>query len=963
MTFINKTDKTLEGELKFNLNEGVTVTSYGLDVEGDMVDAVPVTKEKARVVFETEVRERSTNQVAIVEQVKGNVFKTRLYPIHGKQERKIKIQTIEEMKSIKKTDKYDIEGHWQPIQRPTTIEKMEINIKIEEQLKTKITIADNTNVHKKINKRTINLKDIDEMLAETKEGELGGIYICTATELKETRIVQAKTHMAIEIEKNMRKEKEEKEDEQKKIVVYIDQSHSRTKEAIQEEHLILKEIEEKGNQLHIYPFNQHVAKTKIEVNDISTIRFDGGTSIENVIDHMNEQTKTENYDYAILLTDGFETIGENIYEKTPAIPIYSISAEKTQNHALLTFIGNKSGGGYYNATKMSKISQHIGKQEYSLLQVRAPEGVECYPSIPEKIQGKITLYAKSTLKEAFDIEVDIGYPNDKETLKFHMTPTEDDSELIAKLFAQRKIDQLGIFGEKYDEELLETGREYKIITPNTSLIVLETLEQYKKYDIRPPASLPHLRKEFDEEQHQVKKKEQEAFDAKVKRICEQFKSQRYESWYTHTFELKPKSPKTNSRKKKGRRGGLLSSIRSILPSSSSSSSSQPSSSAAAVIDVAEERIETLENQSETLDGFMSMNNKCCDIEEVCDEEICDEDDELCIEPAMDQDMREVSDKVAEKEGGKKSSQPVASTIQIQPYDSKAEYMVILKKSEDPFEAYLEQKQNYHTSPSFYLEVAGYFMDQKQYEKGITVLLNITELNLEDPELLRIVGYRLFEAKAYTLACQIFRQVLSVRPESPQSYRDLALVLECLNEFEEAATTMYQVIGRQWDSRFAEIEYTAILELNHILFSSKRAKKEITFKSLDIDSCCRYEMPMDLRVSMTWSADEVDIDLHVIEPTKEECYYGHNLTRIGGKLSRDFTRGCGPEEYMLKKKIQGKFDVSAKYFANHQQSLTGGTTVLLTFYKYYMQENEERAMVTRPLSGNKEKLHVCSIPFS
>lgn len=36
----------------------------------------------------------------------------------------------------------------------------------------------------------------------------------------------------------------------------------------------------------------------------------------------------------------------------------------------------------------------------------------------------------------------------------------------------------------------------------------------------------------------------------------------------------------------------------------------------------------------------------------------------------------------------------------------------------------------------------------------------------------------------------------------------------------------------------------------------------------------------------------DIDLHVIEPSKEECYYGNRLTQKGGSLSRDFTQGYG-----------------------------------------------------------------------
>ena len=57
---------------------------------------------------------------------------------------------------------------------------------------------------------------------------------------------------------------------------------------------------------------------------------------------------------------------------------------------------------------------------------------------------------------------------------------------------------------------------------------------------------------------------------------------------------------------------------------------------------------------------------------------------------------------------------------------------------------------------------------------------------------------------------------------------------------------------------------------------------------------------DMRITMTWDADNTDIDLHVIEPSGERAFYGHNRTTIGGRVSRDFTQGYGPEEYMLRK---------------------------------------------------------------
>ena len=56
MVFRNLHDRVLEGELVFPLPENATVSGFGLDVDGVIVDGVPVEKQKARVVFEEEVR-------------------------------------------------------------------------------------------------------------------------------------------------------------------------------------------------------------------------------------------------------------------------------------------------------------------------------------------------------------------------------------------------------------------------------------------------------------------------------------------------------------------------------------------------------------------------------------------------------------------------------------------------------------------------------------------------------------------------------------------------------------------------------------------------------------------------------------------------------------------------------------------------------------------------------------------
>jgi len=114
--------------------------------------------------------------------------------------------------------------------------------------------------------------------------------------------------------------------------------------------------------------------------------------------------------------------------------------------------------------------------------------------------------------------------------------------------------------------------------------------------------------------------------------------------------------------------------------------------------------------------------------------------------------------------------------------------------------------------------------------------------------------------------------------------------------------------------------------------------------------------------MGWDTDNTDVDLHVFEPTGEECFFSNSLTRIGGKLSRDFRHGYGPEEYSIKQAMPGKYVVKAKYFASHQQSLTGATTLLLYIYNFYGTPLQQKEVVTLRLNANKEIIQVCDLEF-
>jgi uncharacterized protein YfaP (DUF2135 family) len=96
---------------------------------------------------------------------------------------------------------------------------------------------------------------------------------------------------------------------------------------------------------------------------------------------------------------------------------------------------------------------------------------------------------------------------------------------------------------------------------------------------------------------------------------------------------------------------------------------------------------------------------------------------------------------------------------------------------------------------------------------------------------------------------------------------------------------------------------------------------------------------------------------VTDPNEEKCYYGQPETSIGGRMSQDFRAGYGPEEFMLKKAVRGKYRIQANYFGSSQQVLSGTTTIQVTLTTNFGRDKQEDKAITLRLKDVKEIVDV------
>jgi tetratricopeptide (TPR) repeat protein len=263
---------------------------------------------------------------------------------------------------------------------------------------------------------------------------------------------------------------------------------------------------------------------------------------------------------------------------------------------------------------------------------------------------------------------------------------------------------------------------------------------------------------------------------------------------------------------------------------------------------------------------------------------------------------------------------------------------------------------------FYFHTSELFFAAGDTATGVRILSNIAELDAENYELYKLLGYKLKEAGEKEAACAVFRKVLEWRPFEPQSYRDYGLALEDAGHYQRALDTLYLALTKNYDANieglYSGIEETLLPEINELV--------ALHGAGLNIDAIPKKllsNLPVDMRVVLNWNQNNTDIDLWVTDPDAERCFFGDRFTRMGGRLSHDFTRGLGPEQFLLKKAAKGIYKVEVNYYGDTQVKLAGETALLVEVYTHYGTAQEKRNLVTLQLKpGSRGASYVGEFEF-
>lgn len=917
MLFYNDTKMTLEGELNFPLAEGQQICHFAMELNGKLRDAVVVEKAEGRKVFE-EITRRKIDP-ALLEQTKGNSFRTRVYPIFGKQTKRVVIAYENEMLLGDEGMTYNL-----PLEYKDELEKFSLNVQVFSPQKPDLKNSELQNLDFEQDENYFAAEvHYEEYLAD-KNFEF---FLPNSVFEKQiyTELINGKTYFYINLQPKII---EQERVLPSKICLLWDVSTSAQGRDFEKEAALLDEYFKKIKNctVELVPFSNDVEKsTTFTISNgnwkqlkekLGAFAYDGGTQLGAL------DLSKYSCDEFLLSTDGINNFGEKEI-KFSNKPVYIISSNQTADHSYLKYVTQKTGGVYINLLNSTEANSVSGllKANYSFISAEysSNEISETYPTIPTPVKNYFSL-SGILLKSNAEIKLNFGISGIvlyTETIQINKEQQNSSTGMLSRIWATKKLAELDMLSEKNKEAITALGKEFSLITKYTSLIVLDRIEDYVRYKIVPP---DELKEEYFARIKNFDKKKVNGDSIQLIKV-----SRRYDNlkeWWEKEFKQKSKSEKDS------------------IPWEVIASSSIE------IETVQDYHIENVDSQSlarRSGAAPLSPGSSSGRVSNPLVPSFPDEETQIRV------DGLDVGNQFT---GG-------ASAIGLKKWESDADYLDDLKEAEGNtlYPTYIKLKKENGKTTGFYLDCADFFAEKEQKETALKILSNIAELEMENNQIMRILAYRLMQLKYYNLAVILFREVLKIREEEPQSYRDLALALELQGNVQEAADLLYSLVTKKWDGRFPDIELIALNEFNHIL---SKNKGKINLEKYDKKFIA--ELPVDIRIVLNWDADNCDMDLWVIEPTGEKCFYSHPSTKIGGRLSRDLTGGYGPEEYMVKKALPGKYQIKVNYFGSRQQKMAGPTTVMLQIFTNYGKPNETKQEITLRLSDIKEVVEVGEVEW-
>jgi len=251
--------------------------------------------------------------------------------------------------------------------------------------------------------------------------------------------------------------------------------------------------------------------------------------------------------------------------------------------------------------------------------------------------------------------------------------------------------------------------------------------------------------------------------------------------------------------------------------------------------------------------------------------------------------------------------------------------------------------------------------------ALRALSSLAELAPNNAALLGRAGWVLTATGQHELAAQLFSAALKQRQDDPNLYRGLGLSLWQAGKHDEALKAYEAALKYDFHNRYGDIKRVLKEEAAYVVRSMPL--KENLAPEQDPRVSWPNKLGLDLnrtdalRITLGWETDANDVDLHVVDPSGEECFYSHKNNASGLELYSDQTQGLGPEVIRCDKALTGAYHVGVKYFSAGPMGVSRGVVVVFKPQNGLVAKPEIVPFCLIPETGEgKDMRHLTVVEF-
>lgn len=913
LTLSNPNARTLEGELQFPLHAGQTVSGFALDMaDGSMRAAVPVPKARGREVFEAVVR-RGVDP-ALLEQTAGDNFRLRVYPLRPGATRHVRIAITEWLapgpqQRLRLGLPLEFAG--------TSADQLDVHVRLHATAPAGVALGDGlegASIATQGDETDVTLHR--DGFRASSDGhralDLSWPVPHGDTVLRERFDGQGWFHAEVQVPEQSAPRARPDD-----VTLIWDASGSGARRDHAAELRLLSALFAWQPDAKV---RLRVVRDAAEPDKLFDVRHGDWQALRDTLQHLAYDGasnaslwnapagRTPSTSLALLFSDGLGNWGGPASAASGNVPSYAVQAGAGGSTVFLRRWAESRGGQLLDLAALSAEDALRRLQQVGTRLVRVDgEGFDQASVASYRPDaGRLVLAGHFTAARA---RVDLvlaagdGTPLHR-TLELQAPPaaTGADTGFVAQRWARLRVDELLAQPELHRSEITALGSRFGIVTPETSLIVLETLEDYQRYDLVPPPG--PLREAWDNAQRAASTARAARSAQHLSALVERWRA--VQAWWDRDF---PKDKVAPQQIAQAQLGGSVARM-AAAPTMATPAMAPPAPMAADAAPLRERSMADAEARA----------------------------------------SRPAADLAKKKAADAPSSSTIRIAVQAWTPDDAGMRRLAQASTGDRYAVYLDLRLAALESPAFYLDAAQLFSTHGQRALALRVLSNLAELHVEDRGLLRVLAYRLQEIGETAEAIRLLRHVADLAPDEPQSWRDLGLAQAAAGAWQPAVDALWTAASGSWDARFGDIDVIALGELDAIA-----ATHAVDVSAVDVR--LRRNLPLDVRVALAWDTDNTDIDLWVKDPHDEWVSYQSPLSRQGGRVTRDVTNGYGPEVFALKKAIPGVYEVRAKYFGSHRQALGNGTSVMMRLTTGFGTKDEKHRDVILRLEEAKDEVLV------